>query len=84
MERLCELREKEVINIKDGARLGFVVDLLVDVKVGKVVKLIVPVSGKLLCFGRTKEYHIPWACVEQIGDDIILVCVNTAEIIVDC
>ena len=29
--RLCELREKEVINICDGKRLGCIVDLEFDI-----------------------------------------------------
>ena len=24
-------------------------------------------------FGRGEEYYIPWECIKQIGDDIILV-----------
>ena len=40
--RLCELKEKEVVNAKDCCRLGFVEDLDIDCKTGCVLALIVP------------------------------------------
>lgn len=43
-------------------------------KTGVLTALIVPGPGKLCClFGRDNEYVIPWDCICQIGDDIILV-----------
>ena len=33
--RICELKQKEVINIRDGARLGYVFDLEMDLACGK-------------------------------------------------
>ena len=44
MERFstCELREKEVINLCDGARLGTPCDFEFDVCDGKITALIVP------------------------------------------
>lgn len=35
MERFCELKQKEVINVCDGCRLGYVTDLELDVCTGK-------------------------------------------------
>ena len=47
MERFstCELREKEVINLCDGARLGTPCDFEFDVCDGKITALIVPQQG---------------------------------------
>ena len=72
--RICDLREKEVINIKDCCRLGCVCDVDIDCKSGCIVALIVPGPGKFCTFfGRDSEFIIPWECIRQIGDDIILV-----------
>ena len=63
--RLCELEEKEVINVAD---------LIIEECTGRIEALIVPKSGKLcgfFCDGE--EYVIPYACVKKIGPDIILV-----------
>lgn len=72
--RFCEIREREVINICDGKRLGCVVDLLIDRCSGCIVALILPGPGKICGFlGYDAEYIIPFECVRKIGPDIILV-----------
>ena len=38
---LLELKEKEVINIYDGSRLGFIDDIEVDIYNGKLLRFIV-------------------------------------------
>ena len=72
--RLCELREKEVINCKDCERLGYPCDIEFNLHTGCVEALIVPGPCKLFgLIGREQEYVIPWKCICQIGADIILV-----------
>ncbi len=75
--RIAELKQKEVINITDGIRYGYVYDVEFDRNTGKILNLIVPVSGKVMgLFGREEEYIIPWGEIKQIGDDIILIDAN--------
>ena len=72
--RLCELKQKEVINTCTCKSLGCPVDLEFNCKTGKIESLIRPGPGRFCCFwGRESEYIIPWNCICQIGDDIILV-----------
>ena len=72
--RLCELKQKEIINTCTCKSLGCPVDLEFDEKSGKITALIVPGPGKFCClWGRDSEYIIPWNCICQIGEDIILV-----------
>ena len=72
--RLCELRQKEIINTCTCKSLGCPIDLEFDCATGRINSLIVPGPGKLCSFfGRENEYIIPWNCICQIGDDIILV-----------
>ena len=41
---------------------------------GRVAALVVPGPCRFFgLFGRGEEYYIPWECIKQIGDDIILV-----------
>ncbi|NLK36848.1 MAG: YlmC/YmxH family sporulation protein [Epulopiscium sp.] len=87
VERFSELREKEVINICDGCRLGCVNDLEFEKGSGKIVALLIPEEGKVWSFfGKCREYRVPWKCIRKIGDDIILVEVDTEDILVvpDC
>lgn len=72
--RLCELKQKEIINTCTCKSLGCPVDLEFDEKSGKITALIVPGPGKFCSlWGRDSEYIIPWNSVCQIGEDIILV-----------
>jgi len=82
MARMYDLRQKEIINTKDGARFGFVSDLQFDETEGKVTALIVPGPGRVLgVFGRDQEYRIPWDNIVKIGEDIILVDCETEKVL---
>ena len=59
--RVTELRCKEVINITDGLRLGFVSDVEVQLPEGKVLALVVPGPCRFFrLFGRKDDFVIPW------------------------
>lgn len=71
---LTDLRYKEVIDIADGSRYGFVGDIELDVDTGLVKSIIIP--GRLRCLGllgRGEDLVFPWAAVKRFGEDIILV-----------
>ena len=75
--RICELREKEVINIRDCQRLGRFLDIEFDLHTGAICQLILPGPSRFCgFFGRDAEYLIGWKCIRQIGADIILVDVD--------
>ena len=83
--RLCELKEKEVINSCDCKRLGFVCDVEFDERTGCIHALIVPGCGRIFgILGRDTEYVIPYSCICQIGPDIILVKVREEDVLVKC
>ena len=80
-KRFSSLKCKEVVNICDGARLGFVTDVEVDIKNGRIVAIIVPGPCKFFgMIGRRDDFVIPWNCIRQIGDDIILIEVELEKI----
>lgn len=83
--RFYDLKQMEVINIKDGCRLGYVCDLELDREKGRIKKIIVPGPARIFgVFGREQEYRVEWDHVKQIGDDIILVDCETEKILLDC
>lgn len=72
--RIADLRCKEVINICDGLRMGYVDDVLLDTACGKILAIVVFGPCKILgLFGRTEDYIINWDKIVRIGDDIVLV-----------
>ena len=72
--RVTDLRCKEVINVTDGLRLGFVSDVEILLPEGKVLALVVPGPCRFFgLFGRKDDFVILWNCIRRIGSDIILV-----------
>ena len=72
--KFTQLQCREVICIRDGRRLGFVSDVLIEVPEGTLCAIVVPAQGKLFSpFGRQEDYIIPWHCIQRIGPDIVLV-----------
>ncbi len=74
MNRTSDFRQKEVINLSDGRRLGFVSDVELDLEEGKIDAIILPGVGRLFgILGKDNEFVIPWEKIVRIGEDIILV-----------
>lgn len=72
---IANLRTKEVINKKDGCRLGHVCDVEIDACSGQVINLIVCRGGRMFSpYACEHDLRVPWCDVDVIGDDIILVC----------
>lgn len=72
--RITDLGCKEVINICDGTRYGYVNDVEIDTGSGRVVSIVVPVGCKFPWFFLHRDdYIIPWDAISRIGEDIILV-----------
>ena len=83
--RICELRQKEVINICDGARLGIVCDIEFNLCTGCITHIVVAGPCRFLgILGRESEYVIDLCHIKQIGEDVILVEVNVEKCIVKC
>lgn len=72
--RIYDFRQKEVINLSDGARLGYIFDAEINKETGKIESFIIPRQGKVLgIFGKDNEFIIPWESIKKIGDDIVLI-----------
>lgn len=69
-----DFKHKEVININDAKRLGFVQDVTANLETGIITSIIVPGSNKLFNFlSNSNDIVIPWEKIKCIGDEIILV-----------
>ena len=71
---IADFRDKEVINICDGRRLGYVIDIEFDIITGKILSIVVPgARSGFFCFGHSEDLYIEWCKIQRIGDDTILV-----------
>lgn len=69
-----DFKHKEVININDGRRLGYVQDVCADLKSGCITSIIVPGTSKSLSFlSPGNDIVIPWEKIKCIGENVILV-----------
>ena len=78
--RMGDLRNKEVINVKDGARIGFVSDIELDTRTAQLTAVVV--YGRLRLFGilgREPDIVIPWKDISLIGNDTMLVSYEKTE-----
>jgi len=68
-----ELRQKEVINIADGRKLGRISDLVFMYPKCVLTGLVVPGCHRVGLFRSAPELFISMGCIIKIGEDVILV-----------
>lgn len=74
MLRIFDVRSKEVINIINGERLGYISDFEVDIDTGTLTGILMPGSVKGLgLFSKSNDILIDWNKIVKIGADTILV-----------
>lgn len=73
MGRALTFKQKEVINLTDGRRLGYVQDVEANFDTGEITAIVVPGTSKMFSIGNKGDIVIPWSKIKRIGDDIILV-----------
>ena len=75
---LSELRQKDVINTRDGRSLGKVMDIEFCLCDGRITAIVVPGEFRFghILRGERAGIVIPWEMICKIGDDVILVDVE--------
>lgn len=76
-----KLKNKEVINMKDGRSLGFIYDIEVNLEKGTIDGIVIPQERGLFRFFGSKEEDcvIKWDRIRTIGDDVVLVDVDILD-----
>ena len=56
-----DFKHKEVVNINNGKRMGYVQDVCADLNTGSITSIIVPGENKLASmFSNKNDIVIPW------------------------
>ena len=76
----ADLRNLEIINLCDGARLGYACDFEFDREDARILALVIPGSCGFLGWGKEDDLVIPWNMIECIGEDTILVKMTSQEL----
>ncbi len=76
--KLEDLKNKSVVNIKNGVNLGFVDDISFDTYSSQVLSLVIYGRKRFFgIFGREEDILIPWDNIKIIGDDVVLVNIES-------
>jgi len=74
MIKASELRDKDVININTGQKLGNIVDIEINLEEGRVEGIVIPKETSLFrFFNKDIEIYLSWESIKKIGTDVILV-----------
>lgn len=72
--RIADLRNKQVVCVKSGEILGYVSDVEFNTENGRLEAIVIFGKPKLMgLFGKYEDIIIPWADIEVIGQETILV-----------
>jgi len=78
MLKVSELRMKDIINIVDGKRLGYIKDIELNLQGGRIKSIILPGTSKFMgIFGRCDDLTVNWDQIKKVGVDVILVEVHS-------
>ena len=78
---LGRLKEKEVINLNNGEKLGFVDDIEFESETGRVEDLIIMGRSRFMgLFGKEDDIILSCDDIELIGKDTILVRYNDTNL----
>ena len=74
---LSDIKEKEIINIKTGQKIGYVDDVEIDTNTSQVLSLIIYGMSRFFgFFGREEDVIIKCEDIQIIGEDTILVTID--------
>lgn len=74
MIRISDIMDKEVINVKNGKRMGFISDIDMDINEGKIVSFTIVGDNGMNFFSRNYEGQVVfWNDIIKIGFDTIIV-----------
>ena len=72
--KIADLRNKQVVCVKNGCVLGYVYDVEFNTASGALSALVIPGRPRVLgLFGHEEDIIIPWSEIEVIGQETILV-----------
>ena len=72
--RIDELKNKQVVSVKNGAVLGRIDDIEINTEHGSINSVIIFGRNHVLgIFGRENDIIIPWKDIEVIGSETVLV-----------
>lgn len=74
LERIGDMRGRDVICVRDGTRLGVLGDIEFDTQSAAMAAIVVYGRARFFgLFGREDDCIVPWSDIKTIGEDAVLV-----------
>ncbi len=75
--KLSELQRKDIVSVKDGKKIGRIVDVEFDPSNGYMIKFIIERAHFMRnLFATTEEITIKFTQIKKMGEDVILIDIN--------
>ena len=74
LSRIGDLRNRDVINMRDGVRIGLLGDVELNTQTASLEAIVVYGRPRFFgLFGHEEDYVVPWRDIRMIGEDAVLV-----------
>ena len=75
--KLSELQKKDIINIKDGKKIGKIIDVEFDQTSGYMIHFIIEEYHIFKgIFNNRSEFNIKFSQIKKLGEDVILIDIS--------
>lgn len=75
--KLSELQKKDIINIKDGKKVGRIIDVEFDPSNGYMIKFVIERANFVRnLFSNTEDISIKFTQIKKLGEDVILIDIS--------
>lgn len=71
--RISDFQNKDVVNMKNGNRLGNIIDIDINMLDGSINKVIIYNKKSIFNVFKQEELELNWTLIKKVGDDVILV-----------
>ena len=78
---LAQLRDKDVINLCNASRIGYIYEIEFDSCTGQICSLVLCRDSGWLSFKKEDDLVLPWTRIECIGEDAVLVKISEDELL---
>jgi len=75
--KLSELQKKEIINIKDGKKVGRIIDVEFDINNGYMIHFVIEKAHIIRSiFNSSEDIYIKFSQIKKMGEDVILIDIS--------
>lgn len=70
---LSDFQNKDVINIKDGKKIGNIVDARINPETGIIISFVMEPYKGVFSFRGSNQFEVEYKNINKIGEDVILI-----------